>query len=510
MAVKGDAGVGGSELAEELAEGEGLGDAFRENLHGGMIIGLFDGCQEGLDGGIDGGGLLNWGQMAGGNDLDGHGVRHVRLHGEGYGGRGDAVFGADDDEDGDFQTGQKVALIATLRHGGKGVGGAAAVVGGLGFHEEAGLGFHLRGRLFAEQLGEHGVKDLGGSGGSVFVDSVDGFETVGADFSSVGIGTGVDEHSGGNAVGELAQQGEQDITAHGEPPHNGAAASLSLNDFVDVGGIGLDGGVVAREGRAAAETGERRGEDGVPLVAEKGRLAFPHRGIEWEPMDEQNGVHDDLCLQKVGLTLPMIIARADGCSPNRLRRTGRMADNPGCNSAGIDSLAEGFMRPRTPTFLWIPFVFSVGTISWVLLLVGLVLFSGVILTPAWRDLKVAETDRNNYQATLDLLDQKIAMQTEFMAAATKDPVLMERLAARQLNLNRPDQEVLVLDPAEPYRDHSVETLLAESLTKVTPAPVAGLPKGLEMTLQPGVRSGLVLVACVALALSFFLGVRYER
>ena len=186
-----------------------------------------------------------------------------------------------------------------------------------------------------------------------------------------------------------------------------------------------------------------------------------------------------------------------------------MADNPGCDSAEIDFPPKVFMRPRTPTFLWIPFVFSVGTISWALLLVGLVLLSGVILTPAWRDLKVAEGDRNNYQATLDLLDQKIAMQKDFMAAATKDPVLMERLAARQLNLNRPDQEVLVLDPAEPYRDHSVETLLAESLTKVTPTPVAGLPKALEMTLMPGVRSGLVMVACAPARLSFFLGVRYE-
>jgi hypothetical protein len=160
--------------------------------------------------------------------------------------------------------------------------------------------------------------------------------------------------------------------------------------------------------------------------------------------------------------------------------------------------------------LWIPFVFSVGTISWALLGVGLVLLAGVILTPPWKDLKEAERDRNNYQATLDLLDQKIAMQTDFLAAATKDPVLMERLAARQLNLNRPDQEVLILDPAEPYRDHSVETLLAESLTQVEPAPVAGLPKVLEMTLQPGVRSILVVVACLALVLSFFLGVRYER
>jgi hypothetical protein len=168
------------------------------------------------------------------------------------------------------------------------------------------------------------------------------------------------------------------------------------------------------------------------------------------------------------------------------------------------------MRPRTPTFIWIPFVFSVGTISWALLIAGLLILSAVVLTPAVKDMKDAEADRNNYQATLDLLDQKIAMQKEFMDAATKDPVLMERLASRQLNLNRPDQQTLVLDPAAPYKDRSVETLLAESLTPTTPAPVATIPAPLQLTTNPGVRSTLILAACASLALSFFLGVKYER
>ncbi len=168
------------------------------------------------------------------------------------------------------------------------------------------------------------------------------------------------------------------------------------------------------------------------------------------------------------------------------------------------------MRPRTPTFIWIPFVFSVGTISWALLLAGLLILAAVILTPAVSDLKAAEADRNNYQATLDLLDQKVAMQKEFMAAATKDPILMERLASRQLNLNRPDQQTLVLDPAAPYKDRSVETLLAESLTPTTPTPVSTIPTPLQVTMKPGVRSTLILAACAALFLSFFLGVKYER
>src|SRR5690349_3981109 len=103
------------------------------------------------------------------------------------------------------------------------------------------------------------------------------------------------------------------------------------------------------------------------------------------------------------------------------------------------------MRPRTPTFIWIPFVFSIGTISWALLIAGLVLLAAVVITPAIADVKEAEAMRNDYQASLELLDQKIALQKEFLAAAPKDPMLMDRLASRQLNRSRPDQEVLVLD-----------------------------------------------------------------
>ncbi len=125
-------------------------------------------------------------------------------------------------------------------------------------------------------------------------------------------------------------------------------------------------------------------------------------------------------------------------------------------------------------------------------------------------MKDAQTDRNNYQATVALLDQKIALQNDFMAAAVKDPVLMERLAARQLNLSRPDQEVLILDPASPYKDRSVETLLAESLTPVTPVAVKPLPAALIPILNSRMRSLIVIIACLTLALSFFLGVKYER
>ena len=165
---------------------------------------------------------------------------------------------------------------------------------------------------------------------------------------------------------------------------------------------------------------------------------------------------------------------------------------------------------RARTFIWIPFVFSIGTISWALLLAGLVLLAGVILTPAIRDVKSAEATRNDYQATLDLLDQQIALQADFAQEATKDPALMERLASLQLNLNRKDQDILILDPAMQHRDRSVKNLLANSLKPVQPKPVAPLNPLLAMTTNTALRPMLISRACLAICLSFFLGVKYQR
>jgi hypothetical protein len=168
------------------------------------------------------------------------------------------------------------------------------------------------------------------------------------------------------------------------------------------------------------------------------------------------------------------------------------------------------MRPRTPTFIWIPFVFSIGTISWALLIAGLVLLAAVVVTPAIADVKEAERARNDYQATLELLDQKIALQRDFLEAAPRDPMLMDRLASRQLNRNRPDQEVLVLEKNAAPKDRSVETLLAESLKAPVVKKVEPMPAPLEATMTPGFRQMLILIACGAMGLSFFLGVKYER
>ncbi len=94
------------------------------------------------------------------------------------------------------------------------------------------------------------------------------------------------------------------------------------------------------------------------------------------------------------------------------------------------------MRPRTPTFIWIPFLFSIGGISWAFLLAALAILSALILAPAIRDTRAAEIQRNNLLASLQQDDQKIALQKEFLAAAS-DPLVLQRLAARSLNIQRP-------------------------------------------------------------------------
>ena len=165
---------------------------------------------------------------------------------------------------------------------------------------------------------------------------------------------------------------------------------------------------------------------------------------------------------------------------------------------------------RARTIIWIPFLFSIGTISWGLLLSGLVLLAAVILAPAMADVKDAEKTRNDTQATLELLNQQIALQKDFTKAATTDPVLMDRLRSREFNVNRPDQEILILDPAVQNQDRSVKSLIAESLTPVPVKQPAPLNPMLAMTMNAALRPMLIMLACTAICLSFFLGVKFER
>ena len=165
---------------------------------------------------------------------------------------------------------------------------------------------------------------------------------------------------------------------------------------------------------------------------------------------------------------------------------------------------------RARAILWVPLLLSVGTISWALLVAGMVLLAAVILSPAMADVKAAEVTRDDYQATIELLDQQIALQKDLAQAATTDPVLMDRLGSRQLGLSRPGQEPLVLDPEMLNKDRSVKSLLAESLKPVEVKRVAPLNPLLAMTTNAALRPMLIMLGCTAIGLSFMLGVKYQR
>ena len=152
-------------------------------------------------------------------------------------------------------------------------------------------------------------------------------------------------------------------------------------------------------------------------------------------------------------------------------------------------------------------MFSIGGISWAMLLAALGILAMLILAPAVADTRAAEVQRNNIQASLDQDDQKIALQKEFLKA-TSDPLVLQRLAERGLNIQRPDQRVLPLDPNAAQQDRSVTKLIAERLQPVTPKPVAAVPWYFQPALSPALRPMLFTVAIAGLLLSFLLGVRF--
>lgn len=157
------------------------------------------------------------------------------------------------------------------------------------------------------------------------------------------------------------------------------------------------------------------------------------------------------------------------------------------------------------TFIWNPFVISVGVASWAILAASLALLATVVLAPAVRQVNAAERQRNNMRATVALLNEKIAVQKRFVRAANTSPLLMERLASRQLNIERPDQQILPLGAAP--RDRTVQGLIAQALKPVRPVAVAPMPWWMAAAANSKTRSLLLMLGCVGLLLSYVLDVR---
>ncbi len=162
-----------------------------------------------------------------------------------------------------------------------------------------------------------------------------------------------------------------------------------------------------------------------------------------------------------------------------------------------------------PKFIVLPLVFSVGVVSWAMLLASLLIIAVVVLGPACNAMQYARRQRNDLQATLGLVNEKIALQRRFLKAATTDPRLMRRLADRQLDIINPNEQVLPL--GAPARPRSVQSLIDDALVPVNPRPVVPPPWWMRMALAPMIRIPLIVIALVSMAASFLLEIsRHPR
>ena len=66
-------------------------------------------------------------------------------------------------------------------------------------------------------------------------------------------------------------------------------------------------------------------------------------------------------------------------------------------------MAFASTRPRTPSLIYLPFVFSVGTASWSLLVGSLLVLAAVVLAPVFQSVRTAQAERNDVAATVALL-----------------------------------------------------------------------------------------------------------
>jgi hypothetical protein len=162
-----------------------------------------------------------------------------------------------------------------------------------------------------------------------------------------------------------------------------------------------------------------------------------------------------------------------------------------------------------PKFIVLPLLLSVGVVSWAMLLASLLIVAMVVLGPAYNAMQTARRQRNDLQATLGLVNEKIALQRRFLKKATTDPRLMRRLADRQLDIINPNEQVLPL--GAPARPRSVQSLIDDALVPVNPKPVVPPPWWMRMVLVPAIRIPLIVIALVSMAASFLLEIsRHPR
>ena len=160
---------------------------------------------------------------------------------------------------------------------------------------------------------------------------------------------------------------------------------------------------------------------------------------------------------------------------------------------------------QTNRFLILPLIFSVGVVSWAVLLASLLAVALIILSPAIHDMHQAEVTRNNLRATLALINEKIALQNRFIKLADTDQRLMQRLADRQLNIVNPSEQVLPL--ANDTRPRDVQSLIDEALEPIDPKPVPPVPWIIHIARFNVIRAPLMILALFGFVVAFLLDIR---
>jgi hypothetical protein len=157
------------------------------------------------------------------------------------------------------------------------------------------------------------------------------------------------------------------------------------------------------------------------------------------------------------------------------------------------------------TFLILPLILSVSVVSWAVLSGALLALALIVLAPAVHDMHQAEVTRNNLQATLALINEKIALQNRFIKMADTDPRLMQRLADRQLNIVNPNEQVLPL--TNDTRPRDVQSLIDEALKPINPQAVPPVPWIIGIARFDVVRAPLILLTLFGFVVAFLLDIR---
>ncbi len=160
---------------------------------------------------------------------------------------------------------------------------------------------------------------------------------------------------------------------------------------------------------------------------------------------------------------------------------------------------------HTPSFLTLPFVFGIGALSWAAIVAALAIIAAIILAPALANLRQSQAQRNDLQASLRVLNEKISQDRLLLHLVATNPVILQRLADRQLDVVNPGEQVLPLGRVARPRD--VQSLIDETLKPIEPKPVQPIPWYMAMALNPVTRTPLILAAIAGLVFAFLLDVR---